>query len=103
MANFCTQCGRPLADGEICQCQMARNQQAGNQQNQYYNNGPQMGGQPGQERGPVNPNEGYTISTEDWIPLRKLIGIGEADNNDVEGCFERGKKIVPDLIAPCEQ
>ena len=108
MARFCTQCGRPLADGEICQCQMTGNQQTGNQQtgnqqNQYYNNGPQTGGQPGQGRGPVNPNEGYTISTEDWIPLRKLIGIGESDNNDVEGCFERGKKIVPDLIAPCEQ
>ena len=69
MARFCTQCGRPLADGEICQCQMTGNQQTGNQQtgnqqNQYYNNGPQTGGQPGHGRGPVNPNEGYTISTE---------------------------------------
>lgn len=48
-------------------------------------------------------DETVTISTEDWIPLRKLIGIGESDNNDIQGCFERGKRIVPDLIAACEQ
>ena len=120
MAKFCTQCGRPLADGEICMCQMAKNQQT-NQQDGYYAGGQagqqnqyHAGGQTGQQnqyyaggqqpgRGTNQGNQSYTISTEDWIPLRKLIGIGEADHNDVEGCFERGKKIVPDLIAPCEQ
>ncbi len=125
MAKFCTQCGRPLADGEICQCQMTKNQQANqqngqyaqgqpNQQNSYYTggqyaqqNGYYEGGQTNQQTGGQQFNGGgnqdYSISTEDWIPFRKLLGIGEADNNDVAGCFERGKRIVPDLVAPCEQ
>lgn len=70
MAKFCNQCGRPLAEGEVCRCQMK--------------------------------NTG-TVSGRDGIPLGKLIGLGESDHNDVQGCFERGKEIVPDLIAPCEQ
>lgn len=86
MAKFCTQCGRPLADGEICECQKKNNQFTGHQQGQEEKSG-----------------DTITLSTEDWIPFRKLIGIGESDNNDVTGCFERGKKIVPELIVPCEQ
>lgn len=86
MAKFCTQCGRPLADGEICECQKKTNQHTENQQAKN------------EKR-----EDTVTLSTEDWIPFRKLIGIGESDNNDVAGCFERGKKIVPELIVPCEQ
>ncbi|MGC4018126.1 MAG: hypothetical protein QM793_02045 [Muricomes sp.] len=70
MAKFCNQCGRPLADGEICQCQRQNT---------------------------------ASVSGEDGIPFRKLIGAGESDNNDVQGCFERGKRIVPELAAPCEK
>ena len=28
MAKFCTQCGRPLKDGEICTCQQKKNNAA---------------------------------------------------------------------------
>lgn len=70
MAKFCNQCGRPLAEGEVCQCKMKTT---------------------------------GTVSAGDKIPLGKLIGIGDSDYNDIQGCFEKGKEIVPDLIAPCEQ
>lgn len=84
MAKFCTQCGSPLAEGEICQCQ--RKVESQNNQKIHY-----------QEDNSV------TISTEDWVPIKKLIGVGESNGSDIQGCFERNKKIVPDLIAPCEQ
>ena len=45
----------------------------------------------------------YSFSTADWVPFGKLLGFGESEKNDVTGCFERGKKIVPELVAPCEQ
>lgn len=130
MAKFCTQCGRPLAEGEICQCQMnyKENNGAGNQANtnagpntnntgnytENYagntaNNSYQGTTQDGAYR-PYNGGQGYggtaqegiKISTEDWVPIRKLLGFGESDYNDVEGCFERGKQIVPELVAPGE-
>lgn len=119
MAKYCTQCGRPLADGEVCQCQLnaagekERNNgqkmnyqqgyaQTGGAQNTYQQTGRASGANKGGAKNAAG-QDSITISTEDWIPFRKLIGIGESDNNDVTGCFERGKKVVPDLVAPCEQ
>lgn len=108
MAKFCTQCGAPLADGEICQCQ--RKKAAQSEQKIYY----QQNTQQETRKQDVQQNaydqqntqakeDSITVSTEDWVPIRKLIGFGESKGSDVHGCFERNKKIVPDLILPCEQ
>lgn len=105
MAKYCTQCGTPLKDGEICQCQRKaaqNNQKINYQQNTYK----QSTTKQNVNRNPYPQPEmedSVTISTEDWVPIKKLIGIGESNGSDVQGCFERNKKIVPDLIAPCEQ
>lgn len=114
MAKFCTQCGRPLMEGEICQCQKNKegtekqnqytdNWQNNYQQNNYQQNNYQQNNYQQNNNRQAQNNDTVTVSTEDWIPFRKLIGIGESDNNDVTGCFERDKKIVPELIVPCEQ
>lgn len=80
---------------EYTQYQQQDYQQQYSQQNQQYNYTNQNVNQ--------NANDSsFTISTEDWVPLGKLIGLGESDKNDTHGCFERGKKIVPELTAPCE-
>ena len=173
MAKFCTQCGRPLKDGEICTCQQKKNNAAkmeytapeqkdnsnatgldnAQQSAGYFDaNGWNAGagasagktdagsGQQGQAgpapentqagtargntqagtargnaqtstaRGNTQAGNGtdsntftYSFSTADWVPFGKLLGFGESEKNDVTGCFERGKKIVPELVAPCEQ
>lgn len=79
MAGFCTQCGRPLADGEVCQCQMVKS--GGSYQKPQWN---------------------LPKLTGDSIPFLKLLGIGDSDKNSVKGCFEREKYVVPDLVEPCE-
>ena len=155
MAKFCTQCGRPLKDGEICTCQKEKNNtvkmeytapeqkdnsNAGGPDNaqqsagyfdangwnagagasagktdagsgQQGQAGPAPGNtQAGTARGNTQAGNGtdsntftYSFSTADWVPFGKLLGFGESEKNDVTGCFERGKKIVPELVAPCEQ
>ena len=137
MAKFCTQCGRPLKDGEICTCQQKKNnaakmeytapEQKDNSNTAGPNNeqqsagyfdangwnagaGASMGktdagsGQQGQAGNGTDSNTfTYSFSTADWVPFGKLLGFGESEKNDVTGCFERGKKIVPELVAPCEQ
>ena len=107
MAKFCTQCGKPLTEGEICNCQRKKEEKINYQQNNISKKSQQK---TQQEMKPqpkpihtIEENNSISISTEDWVPIRKLIGIGESNGSDVQGCFERGKKIVPDLIAPCEQ
>ena len=137
MAKFCTQCGRPLKDGEICTCQQKKNNAAkmeytapeqkdnsnaagldnAQQSAGYFDAngwnagaGASMGktdagsGQQGQAGNGTDSNTfTYSFSTADWVPFGKLLGFGESEKNDVTGCFERGKKIVPELVAPCEQ
>ena len=155
MAKFCTQCGRPLKDGEICTCQKEKNntvkmeytapEQKDNSNAAGLDNAQQSAGyfdangwnagagasagktdagsgqqgqagpapgntQAGTARGNTQAGNGtdsntftYSFSTADWVPFGKLLGFGESEKNDVTGCFERGKKIVPELVAPCEQ
>lgn len=137
MAKFCTQCGRPLKDGEICTCQQKKNnaakmeytapEQKDNSNTAGPNNEQQSAGYfdangwnagagasmgktdagPGQQGQAGNGTDSntftYSFSTADWVPFGKLLGFGESEKNDVTGCFERGKKIVPELVAPCEQ
>lgn len=164
MAKFCTQCGRPLKDGEICTCQKEKNntvkmeytapEQKDNSNAAGLDNAQQSAGyfdangwnagagasagktdagsgqqgqagpapgntqagtarentQTGTARGNTQAGNGtdsntftYSFSTADWVPFGKLLGFGESEKNDVTGCFERGKKIVPELVAPCEQ
>lgn len=42
MANFCTNCGRQLSEGEICGCTNQHNQQNGQQMNQQVQGGQQQ-------------------------------------------------------------
>lgn len=108
MAKFCTQCGSPLVDGEICQCQ--RKTRSQNEQKIHYQQNEQketykqnMQQNIYEQQKTQAAEDSVTVSTEDWVPIRKLIGFGESKGSDVQGCFERNKKIVPDLIVPCEQ
>lgn len=102
MAKFCTQCGAPLAEGEICQCQKKAETQ-NNQKINYQKEQQKNVQQPKTDYTKSMEDDSVTISTEDWVPIKKLIGFGESNGSDIQGCFERNKKIVPDLIAPCEQ
>ena len=99
MAKFCTQCGRPLADGEICNCSAV---------NQAPYQAP-----------PVNPNPGSPIYTNGadgnsvninltgvaqsassgWAKFKNQIGIGDPLVNEGD-TFEKNKKIIPDVVKP---
>lgn len=108
MAKFCNQCGRPLEEGEVCNCtgqatkqdtvkpekEQTAEQQSDNQKKVEYN---------GKEIKINLGDMGIQLNqSEDGIPFKKLIGFGESDQTSVDGCFERGLKITPELVAPCE-
>lgn len=96
MAKFCNQCGRPLKDGEICVCQQEK--RAEEREQDSAGTGNKADKDPAYIKIPLT-----FLDSEDGIPFRKLIGLSESEKSDVSGCFERGKKIVPDLIDSCEQ
>lgn len=131
MGKFCTKCGRPLAEGEVCTCQqqnaqtqntyngqaMYNNQDMNYNQNMYQGQNMNNGYQNWQQSAPQggnaqNAGSAFTeqaqnfaagFFTDDSVPLKKLIGIGESEKNDITDCFERNKLITPDMVAPCEQ
>lgn len=98
MGKFCNQCGRPLKDGEVCVCQI------GNQAEEADRKAAGTSAVHKEEKEPTYIKIPLTFfDSEDGIPFRKLIGISESEKSDISGCFERGKKIIPDLIDSCEQ
>lgn len=167
MAKFCSQCGRPLKEGEVCDCQKARTSSGADQRqpgqedafrqyqsDQRFQNaqGNQQRSQTGyQQNGPAYQNPGandnhqwdnsyrrekqssegiiYFLNTisrslgnaldkiynfmtptdrpgrnSNMVPVRKLLGFSKEDRiAQVGDCYERGMKIVPDLIQPCGQ
>ena len=167
MAKFCSQCGRPLKEGEVCDCKKAgaasgaeqrqpekedafrqsqwdqrfQNVQGNQQRSQagYQQNGPAYQNQEqdynrqwdNSYRREKQSSEGiisflnttsrslgnaldkiYNFMTptdrpgriSNLVPVRKLLGFSKEDRiAQVGDCYERGMKIVPDLIQPCGQ
>lgn len=178
MAKFCTKCGKPLQEGEVCSCQQGAQQAApgaqqsfagaqqtssgaqqsftgtqqtasgaqqsftGAQQNfggaQQPGNGGAGNGSAGNggtaAAGGVNGSAekvdvfetlhqisqkiGYILDCiynffspakttgkfTNMIPVRNLLGFSREDRLAAMGdCYERDKKVVPDLIQPCGQ
>lgn len=76
MAKYCVKCGRKLPDGAICPCRI----QGGNTPwKSFQGNHGKVG-----------------------ISFWNLLGIRDVDYDKGQDYYERGKWIVPDLIASCE-
>ena len=74
MASFCTQCGRPLNDGEVCYC-----------------SGKAPTGNPSSAKELLNSSKGF------WESMKNRMGIGDPDLNKGDA-FENGKRIIPDCV-----
>ncbi len=80
MAKFCTQCGRALNEGEVCNC----------------TNGTQNSRQFYQGNNYRNVSNGLT-----WEAVKNHMGIGDPEMNKTDA-FETGCSIVPDCVRACE-
>jgi len=87
MSKFCTNCGRTLEEGEVCECQKERLSES-----------------------KEDPGFGASLSSSfasfdggfrGW--MNNMLGLHESDLNDNTDCFEQGKKIVPDIVAPAKE
>ena len=74
MAYYCVKCGRKLPDGAICPCRIRRGVPR------------QEGGQPAQS----------------GVSFQNILRLNDPDYDRNTDYYERGKQIVPDLVAPCE-
>ncbi|MBO5333739.1 MAG: hypothetical protein J6B37_06465 [Clostridia bacterium] len=93
MAKFCTKCGRPLAEGEVCNCAVAQ---------APVNPGPQATPvQQNANNGSVNINVTQVAAnaTGAWTKIKNQIGIGDPLINEGDA-FEKGKRIIPDCVKP---
>lgn len=73
MAYYCVKCGRKLPDGAICPCRIRRRSRAAADD-------------------PV----------ESGVSFRNILRINDPDFDRNADYYERGKQIVPDLVASCE-
>lgn len=144
MAKFCTQCGRALADGEVCSCQQQQRQEVPHMeaaakgmrgaagsfetagadfQRKEEKNAQQETAQQEpidilQVFRQISKKIGNALDAvynffapakrvtrfSNMIPVRNLLGFSQEDRVSPMGdCYERNKKIVPDLIQPCGQ
>lgn len=143
MAKFCTQCGRALAEGEICSCQQQRQEvphmEAAANGTRRAAGSFEAAGADFQKREEKNAQQetaqqepvdilqvfrqvskkiGNALDAvynffapakrvtrfSNMIPVRNLLGFSQEDRVSPMGdCYERNKKIVPDLIQPCGQ
>lgn len=97
MAKFCGKCGRPLMEGEVCNC----SEQQGNAGGTQWNGQPQGNWQNGEgEYEGTRYSRNYSTFGL-WDSLKAALGIGnpELDGSDV---YEEGKKIIPDIVKPNE-
>jgi len=119
MAKFCKHCGRPLVEGETCNC-TGQQPIAPPQQNPmpaYPPQEPQNFYPPQQPQNtyvpPQNPNYGQqsapVVDTQQlkqnaqgfWENFKNRIGIGDPELNQGDA-FETDKKIVPECISASE-
>lgn len=73
MAYYCVKCGRKLPDGAICPCRIRRGLRQENSQ-------PARSG----------------------VSFQNIFRLNDPDYDRNMDYYERGKQIVPDLVAPCE-
>ena len=160
MAKFCTKCGTPLAEGQVCSCQQTANTNfnqgvsfnggftpnynpnptptptptysSNPNPNPVPNPNPSFGGNAGFNQGfgggdnpnpnpnpnPVygypNPGAGSNMNAKAksqavsvdlssvrgvWAAVKNHMGIGDPESNATDA-FEKGKKIVPDIVKP---
>lgn len=107
MAKYCTRCGKPLKEGEVCSCQSGqKNSNSFNAKDGIYVLN-EISGKLGSFFDRI-----YNFVTptdkpgriNNMVPVRKLLGFSKEDRiAQVGDCYERGMKIVPDLIQPCGQ
>ena len=81
MAKFCTKCGKPLADGEICSCSAPLNPEASQ----------------GGNKAPAS--NAFAAVGGIWEKFKNQIGLGDPLTNAGDA-YEKGKKIVPDCVKP---
>lgn len=105
---FCTKCGRPLADGEICDCQ--KQQAAPNEQggfNPYSNPQPEKTIQADSENVVINIDKDKMKQNLNNAVDKLQTGVGKGVNMvnetrtklESSDAFEHGLKIVPDCIS----
>lgn len=115
MAKFCNMCGRPLGEGETCECQKQDNElqkekeplERENAENDIFELLKSFGEKLGEYLDKIH----YFISGNSErksgsgkIMLRNLFGFSKEDYIEDPGdCYERGKLITPDLVQPCGQ
>lgn len=83
---FCTQCGRQLEEGQICECQ--KNEQP--QQNVFFGTGEKV------KDAFVNIDKEKADNL--WINFKNKVGIGEPETN-ATSAYEHGMNIVPDCLS----
>ena len=72
MAKFCTRCGRPLNEGEVCSCSRGT-------------------------ASPVTQVVNVEAAASIWESMKNRMGIGGPDLNKGDA-YEKGKKIVPECV-----
>jgi hypothetical protein len=105
---FCTKCGRPLAEGEICDCQ--KQQAAPSEQggfNPYGNPQPEKTIQADSENVVINIDKDKMKQNLNNAVDKLQTGVGKGvdmvnetrNKYESSGAFEHGLKIVPDCIS----
>ena len=74
MAYYCVKCGRKLPDGAICPCRVRWGSQQENDQ-----------------------------TVRSGVSFKNILRPYDPDYDRNADYYERGKQIVPDLVAPCEK
>lgn len=93
MAKFCTKCGRPLTEGEVCNCVAA--QSSSNTKSQTTPIQTSADG----ETISINVNSAAAAALGVWTKIKNQIGLGDPLMNESDA-FEKGKNIVPDCVKP---
>ena len=76
MAKYCVKCGRKLPDGGICPCRIKKISWPSEKKDIFQN--------------------------KNGVSFWKILGLNDPEYDDKQDFYERGKKIVPDVIAPIE-
>lgn len=76
MAKYCVKCGRKLPDGGICPCRIKKISWPSEKKDIFQN--------------------------KNGVSFWKILGLNDPEYDDKQDYYERGKKIVPDVIAPIE-
>lgn len=100
MGSFCMYCGRPLSDGEVCNCK--DNQSQNPQQNQFqFQQQSQQENQYQQQKQQQDWTQSATAAFGDaqdlFSNMKDRMGIGEQEYND-DSVYEDNLRIIPDIV-----